>query len=719
MLMPLSSPPEEISSDLALNRTLRWIDRPREDSAWLWIGGKARSGKSELLREVATHKPDAIILDCAGINSEEIARKLANDLGVESPESYDRNFAQAAAKITGDPVVLLANTQWSGTLRNSFEPQRVLHQLVRQLTTRLKRRVKMRLIIEVENSAGMVAELRGRDLTLRGDSTAPADTNDVRSSPDVATLQALALAPTRSVPLHAWPYLCSAMGLDVSESHLEALASDNASDVTLRVDTDPIGPCATFGSDAAAAFWRASVSRSQADRFHTRALALLCADELDAALSWYAQHATAGHAVAAGRFEALLGDMKTVARITAPSLFEALEVEYAQKKVPQGTLAANLHHLAERGVWPSSHGEWLSLLHQSLMYRSASGQDLAARLAGTPEAASMPWRTLWSVGTGPDLLSTDRLVVRPPVRELTIVRTDAGNVAVAHREEGPAHAWVMASGTPLLPPADAELVPDAIVADQGLKGWRPPGVAEGYVDMPRMPRHVTRSARAGELAVLASEDGVSAVEINPQLSHSLPSGVLKRLLRTNTRMGRAAVPAEAARPTTRWLEAVWGQDVIRRIAPHALPAGISDPETRRFLSEIGFPCVRGFLELDTSTWTGADWHPVDWPAERTDPLPGSGPYFSLGKWQWAELLLDGSTGFVVHDNSSELGDGLAASSLQQFVVMARLYYWWYASDWYVDVMSDLRSWLAEIDLTAYEGHCWQRVFDDYNFEDRV
>ncbi|MGW0551202.1 hypothetical protein [Streptomyces altiplanensis] len=64
----------EVRAELAMNRALRWIGRPRDASAWLWIGGRADSGRTELLREVVARQPAATCVDCAGRSAEGVAR---------------------------------------------------------------------------------------------------------------------------------------------------------------------------------------------------------------------------------------------------------------------------------------------------------------------------------------------------------------------------------------------------------------------------------------------------------------------------------------------------------------------------------------------------------------------------------------------------------------------------------------------------------------------
>ncbi|TXS39711.1 hypothetical protein EAO75_43765 [Streptomyces sp. uw30] len=137
-----------------------------------------------------------------------------------------------------------------------------------------------------------------------------------------------------------------------------------------------------------------------------------------------------------------------------------------------------------------------------------------------------------------------------------------------------------------------------------------------------------------------------------------------------------------------------------------------------FLSTIGFPCVTGFLELDTTGLADTGLRPVAEPVGK--PAEAESTYFSLGSWQGARLLLDGRDGSVLQDGSSGIDDALAGSSLSQFVAMVRLYYWWFASDWSIeDTETDVRHWLNRIDPQAFRTQGWQRVFEDYNFDDRV
>lgn len=712
---------DEVTAELALNRALRWIDRPRDTSAWLWIGGRAGSGRTALLREVVARHPAATHVDCAGRSAEEVARHVATALGIAATDSFKGNFATVAGRISDDPVVVLANTQWAGRLRTSREPERVLDQVARALIEHHRRGLRMRLLIEVDDAPGRAAELGGRYLTLQGGfegmpASAELDDDAALSS----ALRALALAEHRLVPISVWSLLCSALGRDLPQSRLESLLSDAAAGNWIhRTDDEAGAPHVAFKQEAVARQLRTEMSAKEARSCHARALTALSAADAAEATHWYAGHALAGHAAAAGRFDAFLEDAAAVAAVGHESLFEAFEAAFHGLPIPQGSAAARLHYLARRGVRPSSQGEWLALLHLTLMQAGPTEEAAADRLLTTAGPLALPWRTLWAEGVGAGVFSTDALVRRTVVRTLHIVHTPTGDLVTARTRRDHIGTWDLATGAPRPEPDEPTDASGTTQADQGPQGWRPAGAAGGEVDLPRMPEYIRRGVRSGRLIALASTDGVCVVEINQSVGHeTTPGRLLKSLVGTGTKLARADLPAVALNPTSDWLTDVWGAAAVNRFPQETLPAALSDIGAREFLSTVGFPCVTGFLELDTTGLADTGLRPVAEPVGK--PTQAESTYFSLGSWQGARLLLDGRDGSVLQDGASGIDDAPAGSSLGQFVAMIRLYYWWFASDWSVeDTETDVRHWLNRIDPQAFRTQGWQRVFEDYNFDDQV
>ncbi|MGW1958235.1 SUKH-4 family immunity protein [Streptomyces sp. NPDC001920] len=357
-------------------------------------------------------------------------------------------------------------------------------------------------------------------------------------------------------------------------------------------------------------------------------------------------------------------------------------------------------------------------MHLALMQAGPAEEAAADLLLSSADPGLLPWRTLWAEGVGAGAFGTDAVVRRPIVRTLQIVRTPTGDLVTARTRRDHIGTWDLVTGTPRADPGEAADASGTMRADQGPRGWRPAGAADGEVDLPRMPRYIRRATRSGQHIALATMDGVCVVEINQSAGQEGTSGLLKHLVGTDTTLARADLPARALAPTTDWLTDVFGSAAVRRFPQESLSAALSDVGARTFLSEVGFPCVTGFLELDTTGLEDTGLHPVAEPFGKPDGTQS--PYFSLGSWQGARLLLDGRDGRVLRDGRSGIEDEPAGSSLAQFVAMVRLYYWWHASDWSIeDTESDLRHWLDLIDPAAYQTQGWQRVFADYDFEDRI
>ncbi|MGC9542589.1 SUKH-4 family immunity protein [Streptomyces sp. UG1] len=712
--------PDEVTAELALNRALQWIDRPRETSAWLWIGGRAGSGRTALLREVVARHPAAAYVDCAGRSAEEVARELATVLGIAALDTFKGDIAAVARRISDDPVVVLANTQWAGRLRTSREPQRVLDRVARALITFHPRGLRMRLLVEVDDAPGRAAELGGRHLTLQGGfESMPAFAQPDEDASLSSALDALALAEHRFVPIPVWSLLCSALGRDIPESGLESLLGDPVAGEWIHRTDDGTGTAlVSFKQEAAARQLRAQMPAEEARSCHARAVTALPAADAPEATRWYAERALAGHAAAAGRFNAFLEDTAAVAGVGHESLFEGFEAAFHSRPIPKGSAGARLHYLALRGVQPSSQGEWLALLHLTLMQAGPTEEAAADRLLSAAGPVALPWRTLWAEGVGAGVFSTDEVVRRPIVQTLQIVHTPTGDLVTARTRREHIATWDLATGAPRPEPDETADTSGTTQADQGPRGWRPAGAAGGEVDLPRMPQYIRDGVRSGHRVALASMDGVCVIEINQGTGQEDAPGLLTCLVGTDTTLARADLPAQALAPTTDWLTDIFGSAAVKRFPQETLPATLSDGVTRTFLSDVGFPCVTGLLELDTTGLQDTGLLPVAEPFGKPDDAEST--YFSLGTWQRARLLLDGRDGRVLQDGWSGIEDELAGSSLGQFVAMVRLYYWWRASDWSIeDTESDLRHWLNLIDPQAFQTQGWQRVFEDYNFDDRV
>ncbi|MCL8017993.1 SDR family NAD(P)-dependent oxidoreductase [Streptomyces sp. AS02] len=96
--------------------------------------------------------------------------------------------------------------------------------------------------------------------------------------------------------------------------------------------------------------------------------------------------------------------------------------------------------------------------------------------------------------------------------------------------------------------------------------------------------------------------------------------------------------------STTWLTDVWGATAVHCFPQEILSDSLSDLDAREFTSTVGFSCVTGFPELDTTRLADTGLH-------------------------------------------------LVAEPVGQVVAMVRLYYWWFATDWSVeDTETDVRHW---------------------------
>ncbi|MFF4525563.1 hypothetical protein [Streptomyces bluensis] len=102
--------------------------------------------------------------------------------------------------------------------------------------------------------------------------------------------------------------------------------------------------------------------------------------------SWTIQRgALPAHAAAVGRFEEFLSAPRALALCVHPALVEALPIAFPDG-VPAGTFSADLHYLDKLGLAPSSHAEWLSILH---LLSLSQGAPERARADGIRRPAAM------------------------------------------------------------------------------------------------------------------------------------------------------------------------------------------------------------------------------------------------------------------------------------------------------------------------------------------
>ncbi|MFE0534751.1 SUKH-4 family immunity protein [Streptomyces nigra] len=156
--------------------------------------------------------------------------------------------------------------------------------------------------------------------------------------------------------------------------------------------------------------------------------------------------------------------------------------------------------------------------------------------------------------------------------------------------------------------------------------------------------------RTGQLTVLAGSGGLFAVDGTAPAP--LPGAPL---LGTKTAAGPALL-TDATTTTAADLPQLFPDAPTPRTPPECLPPGLTDETARRVLTEIGLPVMqeKGIrLEPDYDKFL---WE-LSW-TEGLQPPAETGPFFQIGLWSGAELVIDGPTGHILRMPCSTDGIGL-------------------------------------------------------------
>ncbi|AJT67209.3 hypothetical protein T261_5589 [Streptomyces lydicus] len=161
----------------------------------------------------------------------------------------------------------------------------------------------------------------------------------------------------------------------------------------------------------------------------------------------------------------------------------------------------------------------------------------------------------------------------------------------------------------------------------------------------------------------------------------------------------------ADRPDLGWCESCFGEGVVRRLPARDIPDGVSDSRTRRFLTEVGFPCLDDG-ELRFLTTVALD--EVGFMTNDRPDVAASG--YRLGSWLGEEVVLDGATGRVLL--STATGTELLGSSMRQFTILVCLCRLLRDSRMttvseHRDARRSIKAWAQEVDPEATACSSWQ------------
>ncbi|MGW6475228.1 SUKH-4 family immunity protein [Streptomyces nigra] len=576
-----------------------------------------------------------------------------------------RPYAWRAAvrKYGKSKLVLIAHAGRAGLTRRSAQPT-----LVREFVAERLALAGPRIAVDIPPLGD--SPLTRRSLSLWLDDSASEGAGTVSQSLE---MRALAVSEPRRVPWEVWGELARAAGADGSA--LRGLA-DRFSDV-LTVAGEEV----SFADESVAEALRRDASAELSRRVNGHMVAWLrgLAPRLRHPEGWaaagplgrYAAHGLAMHAVQAGEFDTLLHDGEVLANLPPSAFLDAAHCAH-EGSVPDTNAAADAVHLHMYGVTPAEQGEWAAWLH--LMAEARNDTELCASIERS--GVQLPWKVRWTHWRPPG--GYDPGYLKPgPVGSLFDVRWHDRPTIASTAYGKVMNVWDAETGDQQAGPWYGETLPDnatTALTWPAAPGQAPPTTrkelralasTEEGPDDELLPTLL----RTGQLTVLAGPGGLFAVDGTAPAP--LPGAPL---LGTKTAAGPALL-TDATTTTGADLPQLFPDAPTLRTPPESLPPGLTDETARRVLSEIGLPVMqeKGIrLEPDYDKFL---WE-ISW-TEGPQPPAETGPFFQIGLWSGAELVIDGPTGHILRmprsTDESGLDGYLVATNLDCFLAMVT---WW-------------------------------------------
>ncbi|KUL72894.1 MULTISPECIES: ATP-binding protein [unclassified Streptomyces] len=709
-----------------------WLAEPRKRGSVLSVVGPVTMGKTALLRRTHERFPSSIFIECSGLTTDEVARRLLAEFSIDAvnPRSKDP-LLDAVVNIRRDAIILLANVQWSGPLFTSREPGRIAGALATTIAAHTRGCV--RVVVEADSARDRVRVPGTNEIILDAEPGTPPRTATADSYPAV---RALAASEVHDTPLPVWEHLCAILGEHTDAASLQRLAQQ-LPDTVLIHETAP-GVSARFISNSHKYDIRAHHPLTATEQLAiTESLlgASVRADpshpdqaEATSAVRAYRARAAALHAALGGALPRLLDERPDfVALCDRTGLLEAISAAWP-KGVPTGGAAADARYLDAEGVAPQSHREWLAWLHWAAVNRGRT--DWANALA---ETVRLPWRTAWSrwrpygvFGKHPGTsgavdyvelgLSDGGVPVVTTQRELPVPADDESEEPGDERYLE--RVWRLTDGTELATPSVVDVFLDADGEVDRVLGRTvdiyPHAPAHPEVPRPQLPHSVRDVEPAGDGRwVLGGSGGVFALDVfEPDEMAGAPNRWPSPLVAPARRTAVWPVPAlpgPEEDPDHSWWATAFGEGTLRRLERSAIPAGVVHAQTLATLTGIGFPALDGSEPKFLST--------VDLAQTGLEPLDAPGnvePTYLLGFWLGEKIAVGGESGRVLM--TSAAGVQLLGSSLRQFMTLVSLYVTLRRSEFSTryeeeDARRSLTAWARQIDPAAGSSASWTAAFD--------
>ncbi|MGW4087424.1 ATP-binding protein [Streptomyces sp. NPDC004822] len=710
----------------AAERTVNdWLTESRRRGSVLPVLGPAGVGKTAFLKRLHEQFPSSIYIECSGLTVDEVARRLLAEFSIDAVDLWSKDpLFDAVVKIRRDAIILLADVQWAGPLFTSREPDRIAGSLATTFAAHSHGCV--RLVVEADSPRDRVSVRRANEIILDEEPTTSDRLTTAASSSELRALRALAASEVHDTPLAVWQHLCSALGERTDAASLRRLA-ERLPD-TVHLHETATGAGVRFTSRSLKYDIRSHNPLTATEHLAiAEALLTSARAEETTPVRAYGVRAAALHAALGGALPRLLDERPDfVALCDRTGLLEALSVAWP-KGVPTGGTATDAHYLDVEGVAPRSHREWLAWLHWAAVNRGRT--DWANALA---ETVRLPWRTAWSrwrpygvFGKHPgtsgavdyvELGLSDDVPVVTTQRELPLPADDESEERGDERYRE--RVWRLTDGAEIAAPSVVDVYLGAGGEVDRVVGRtvdiQPPAPAHPDVPRPQVPRSVRDMQRTGDSRwVLGGYGGVFALDVlEPdevaEAPKRWPSPLVAPVRRTAVwPMPGGRLAAEG--PDRSWFATAFGEEILRRLEPSSIPAGVVHLQARATLTSIGFPALAGGEPrfLTTVDLDQAGLEPVDLPAHIE-------PTYRLGFWLGEEVVLEGGSGRVLL--ASVTGVHLLGSTLRQFMTLVSLYVTLRRSEFSTryeeeDARRSLTAWAQQIDQSAGSSPAWTAAFD--------
>ncbi|MHC5257543.1 SUKH-4 family immunity protein [Streptomyces sp. UC4497] len=683
---------------------------------------------ASVIRRVHERLAGSVLVDATGLTAEQVLQQALSAFGVDLSADKQRSWSIARGEWPEQRLLLIANAHRAGPTRRSHEPERLITYALRSLAC-----AKLAVLTDA------LPELLLSSTSPKAVFNLPTS-DSVAPTPDSSTLRALALAEPRVVPVAVWAQLVAALtGTAPTQDELTSFAREHSD----LVRSGPLG--VSFVDEGVAEALRPEIASDELQRAN-RHLAQWLLQSVSTfrhpegwarsgALGLYAAAGIAMHAVQAGTYEELLRNSKAIANIPQSVLMDsgATALRYY---APGDSPAADAMHLWAWGVIPDSQGSWASWLH--LMARARGDHEAADVIAAS--GVSLPWQAKWTNwrppgGFHPAYLQSGKIHALAEVRwrgRPAVASRHRSFMVASHTEY--TSVWDAETGDRLAGPWEGDEIPakhrENLTRPTEENSSSPSTAQELFAAAP-----ARRSANSfllpcgpltvGNVTILGSDSGLLAVESADSMDFTI-FGSLDRSLGGGYSDAGASMPVDASTPgqTDHTVLALLFNDIFP-VEPEELPDELAHEPTRELLLEFGLPDMHdegGMTILPAGDWDVEILEMMpSWPDD-IDPVEETGPFFQIGKWMGAEIVIDGPTGHVLRvpteQDEEELAALPAAHSLEAFLTMVA---WWVTGLRTRDtlplphvekptIFGKVAGALSEIEEKGSEALAWKYIF---------